>query len=35
MRQKIRDSAMKLGERYGEIEYRGCKVIYRWRGSKR
>ena len=23
---------MRLGERYGKIEYRGCKVIQRWRG---
>jgi len=28
-----RDSPKRLGERYGEIEYRGGKVIQRWRGS--
>jgi len=24
---------MRLGERYGEIEYKSGKVIQRWRGS--
>ena len=33
MRRKIRESPMRLGERYGEIKYRGGKVIQRWRGS--
>ena len=33
IRRKSRDSLMRLGERYGETEYRGGKVIQRWRGS--
>jgi len=33
MRRKICDSPMRLGERYGEIEYSGGKVIQQWRGS--
>jgi len=33
MREKSRNSPMRLGERYGEIEYRGGKVIQRRRGS--
>ena len=30
---KSRDLPMRLGERYGEIEYRGSRFIQRWRGS--
>jgi len=33
MRQKSRDSPMRLGEYYWEIEYRGGTVIHRWRGQ--
>jgi len=34
MRRKSGDSPMRLGERYGEIEYRVLiKVIQRWHGS--
>jgi len=33
MSRKSRDSPLRLGERYGEIEYSSGKVIQRWRGS--
>jgi len=39
MRRKSRESPMRyrhlpeIGECYGEIEYRGGKVLQRWRGS--
>ena len=31
MRRKSRNSPTRLGKRYGEIEYRGGRVIQRWR----
>jgi len=33
MRRKSHDLPMRLGERCGEIEYRGGKVTQRWCGS--